>query len=51
MSGQRPAPLPRRQKPGLQRPVAVKHACYSGENLTDPKRADRAIRKFSWETA
>lgn len=27
------------------------HACTEGQNLSDPNRADKLLRRFSWEAA
>lgn len=40
---------PRRRSPpppAISKPV---NACYGGANLTDPNRADKLLRRFSWE--
>jgi hypothetical protein len=36
---------------GIKRRAHTTFAALRGENLTDPNRADRLLRKFSWEDA
>lgn len=39
-------------RPATRRPAVStnpRQVSFSGENLKDPKRADKLLRKFSWE--
>jgi hypothetical protein len=36
---------------GCLKSTSARHASFSGANLADPNRADRALRRFSWEQA
>lgn len=36
---------------GIARSVGRTMAAKTGDNLGDPKRADKLLRRFSWETA
>lgn len=36
-------------RPKAVRPAHRTHAAYAGGDLKDPYRADKALRRFSWE--